>query len=347
MSMPTPQGRLGRLIDAWKTPLPPPPPAPEPEQEPEPSRLNRLGRDIGKAATWDGWLKLGAIVTAVGVLAGLYFTNNSLKATTVQNEATRRVALTDQFNKAVAALDSGGLNARIGGIYSLEQLSIDSPQMRSAIFSVLAAFIKINAHTKDSKSCDNHTDNQISEDVAAALVIFTRNQFGDTPIARIDSVCLPGANLRGADLRNIEFINSNLNRTDFSGGQIGVTTFIDATMVNSFLTHVNLTGVWFQNSDLTIADFTDSNLTDARFIGGNLRGADFRGTDLTGTCFGNVDISEAFFVEESRSDLAKNINKARFVGNAHAGTRWPTGFSPPTTIDRPHKDTDDISVLCG
>ncbi|MGW2661904.1 hypothetical protein ACWCW7_13145 [Nocardia tengchongensis] len=93
-----------------------------------------MSQHAGKVAKWDGWTTFGAIVTAIGVLAGLYFTNHSLQATTAQNDATRRVALTDEFNKAVAALDSAGVNSRVAGIFSLEQIAIGSPQMRSPIF---------------------------------------------------------------------------------------------------------------------------------------------------------------------------------------------------------------------
>jgi TIR domain/Pentapeptide repeats (8 copies) len=89
-----------------------------------------------------------------------------------------------------------------------------------------------------------------------------KNPFVDVNLTR--------ANLRGADLHNVEFDNAVLNQTDFSGA--------------------NLTGAHFEAADLKETDLRNANLDGAHFLYANLSGANLEGAILTNTNLVSVNL---------------------------------------------------------
>ncbi|WP_196054877.1 pentapeptide repeat-containing protein [Nocardia aurantiaca] len=357
MSTPVPRRRLSRVTGGLRRPEQPPstPPVPEPdtpgpEPESSPSRLDRLGRGIGRAATWDGWLKLGAVVTAVGVLVGFWFTNHSLQATGKQYEISRQTEITDRFTKAVAALDSPTINSRLGGIYSLEQLAVDSAEVRTTVFEVLSAYIRDKAHIKSPGECD--TNQELGEDIRTALTVIGRRK----PQSRIEisltGTCLPNANFSEGNWYDVNFQESNLANANFSNAKFSLPDaprddahtiinmpFRNTVLANSIFSYSDLYGIWFDTADARGARFDRSDMTSARVTGSDLTGAELVGVNFTDACFSQSNLDEADFGEFLNMGVAgimrvePQIDTAKFYDDRHQGTQWPASFTPSPDID--------------
>jgi len=91
-------------------------------------------------------LTLGAGLFAAGAL--IFTARNSLFAQRTAQATQRTVQLTEQgqvtdrYTKAIEQLGSDKLDVRIGGIYALELVALDSPRDHPNVMEVLAAFIR-------------------------------------------------------------------------------------------------------------------------------------------------------------------------------------------------------------
>jgi hypothetical protein len=102
-----------------------------------PSRVLRLqqARDAARGRL----LTLGAGLFAAGAL--IFTARNSVLAQrTVQ--LTEQGQVTDRYTKAIEQLGSDKVDVRIGGIYALERVALDSLRDHPTVVEVLAAFIR-------------------------------------------------------------------------------------------------------------------------------------------------------------------------------------------------------------
>ena len=165
---------------------------------------------------------LAQIVGAVFLLAGLY---SSLQTLRVQEQGQ----VTDRFTKAIdqlGAMQPGpaagpegkprvNLETRIGGVYALERIAIDSPRDDWPIIEVLCAYVRDN-----SPNSGVGTTIPVQPDIQAVLtVIGRRNIRHDQANRRVDlsETNLSRVTLIDATLKEAVFINSNLNHADLSG----------------------------------------------------------------------------------------------------------------------------------
>ena len=198
------------------------------------------------------------IVKALGgviLLAGLFFTwqqqqstNESLKATNEAFEASR-------FNDAVALLSrtDATLDARLGGIYTLEQVA-KNPDFKPYAVQVISAYVRehAKAHQPTTPATAPVTP---STDIQAAVSVLGRNPWGGY-------YDLTGVDLRGADLTGLKFTNS--------------------VLLGANLSWANLSGVDLTGSDLSLADFRGRTiLANTNLTGTRLYAAHFESVDLT------------------------------------------------------------------
>jgi hypothetical protein len=76
-----------------------------------------------------------------------------------------------------------------------------------------------------------------------------------------------GANLAGANLRNVELNGSNLQRIYLVGADLAGADLRGANLNGSVITNADLRGADFSNTNLSNANLTGSDLTDAYFRG--------------------------------------------------------------------------------
>jgi hypothetical protein len=214
-------------------------------------------------------------ITALTAVGALVFTGLSLNATREQvaaahqqNKVFEQGQLTDRYTKAVEQLDRAGhahLQGRLGAIYALERLALDSPRDHPVIVEILAAFIRSNTPKPVLPRTTPPTcpaPQQLTLDTEAAFIVLSRrNRLHDkgTQLSLFD-MCLNGVNLSGLNLRGAELMG-----TDLEG---------------AFLVGTDLSGADLRWADLRGAKLSDATLSDAKLRGAYLRDADLSGADL-------------------------------------------------------------------
>ena len=101
------------------------------------------------------WIQLSEIIRNVGLLfgggIGLYLAwlrvttaNRQADASLRQAELTRREHVAELFNRAVGQLGDAKLEVRLVAIYTLRQIGQDFPDLTSAVFELLNAYLREN-----------------------------------------------------------------------------------------------------------------------------------------------------------------------------------------------------------
>ncbi|MEV0463100.1 pentapeptide repeat-containing protein [Nocardia tengchongensis] len=270
------------------------------------------------------------MTTTIAAIAALWFTSQSLRATSNQYDLSQQVAATDRFQKAVAALTSDMIDIRLGGIYLLERLAKDSPTDRDTVFAVLSAFLR--THT-NATACETPTRTAPAPvDISAVVAVIRRREHrGPLDLAR---TCLSGMGFRQANLAGSSFDSASLSETLFYSADLTHAWFNGATLVNAgfsfanltdaqlgnadlrgtFLDSTNLTNVWFGNTNLASAYCANADFTKASLINANLTSANLAGANLADAVLDHVDLTNIYY------DRA---------------TRWPPGYTPPASRPTP------------
>lgn len=95
--------------------------------------------EIAAAATHYAACRADISSTRTGVIAGLagLAALGSLTVTARTYQLTQQGQLTDRYTKAIEQLGSDKLDVRLGGIYALERLAVDSQRDHPTIIEVL------------------------------------------------------------------------------------------------------------------------------------------------------------------------------------------------------------------
>jgi hypothetical protein len=198
---------------------------------------------------------------------------------------SRENHVTDRYMKAIEQLGSDRLDVRLGAIYALERIMIDSARDHPTIVEVLAAFVRehttrIAANAKDAGRLTRRMPFAATEedaeraealpatprtDVQAAMTVLGRRPQGREERGPVN---LRGAILADVNLDNAQFNSANLSRANLAGA-----SFYQASLVNAT----------FRDADLRGADMSWSDLTGATLIRANLDDADVYGAKLAHT----------------------------------------------------------------
>ena len=226
-----------------------------------------------------GWT--GLAVAVAGVAALLTY------------RLSRRGQVTDRFSRAIDQLGATSMAVRTGGLYALEQIISDSPELQWAVMETLFAYLSQNApRSRVDKGAASYpypaTDKQLetlvkplsmATDVQAALTIIgRRNPSLDKKegVLSLKNLNLSDARLRGANLQSAD--KHEKARTANAGPQLGSTiksSKVQLSKVN--IRHTHLAGAHIEGALLANADFTDAVLIGAHLKGADLTGADFEG----------------------------------------------------------------------
>lgn len=269
-------------------------------------------------------------------------------ATWRQVQVSREGQITDHFTRAVEQLGSDSLDVRLGGVYALERIALNSADDRPTITEILTAFIRGHAPYPAGSPEDPrpHPDPVLAQkqylrdrgaaDVQAALTVLGRRT--PTPDdalvelsmvdlsrcyltrARLDGIRIRHANLSGAWMRQISLERADLNNTDLRGAA---------------MTEANLTGTNLEHAYLDHARLYGARLRSARLLGASLRGADLRAATLSRADLRNADLAGADLRDADLHDASlqgANLQGASLDGaslhncRADDATRWPDGF---------------------
>ncbi len=111
------------------------------------------------------------------VLAGLYFTAQTLRIGQETLRVNQEGQITERFTKAIEQLGSSKLEVRIGGIYALERIARDSARDHGPIMSVLTAFVRERPHWIPSRRRDSAKPPRPAIDIQGILMVLSRRDW--------------------------------------------------------------------------------------------------------------------------------------------------------------------------
>jgi hypothetical protein len=190
----------------------------------------------------------GTVIVAISAVQNARSTNketidNAHRDVLVTLQAAREAQLADRYSRALEQIGSANLDVRIGGIYALEGIALDSPaRYHPTVMEVLSTFIRehSNAPSVGAKP-------QSFPDVQTALTVVGRRKI-EHDIRHID---LHGANLTYMDLRHADLRNANLSGANFAIATLDFADFRNAILTGAHLTSLDLADANFAEADLT------------------------------------------------------------------------------------------------
>jgi uncharacterized protein YjbI with pentapeptide repeats len=271
--------------------------------------------------------------------------------------------VTERFSKSIEHLGNEKIDIRLGGIYALEQISIDSSKYHWTIMEILSAFVREKSKETSLKKLE-----KMKEDMQAALTVMNRRCTEQDPqgkkinlmqvnlklvefqAANISGVNLSrsdftSANFSGSDFSNSDLMNSDFSYADFSGVNFSGVNFSGSDLRNVKFFQTNLSGADFSNSDISDSYLCESNLTNAKLIGTNLNNAHL-GSDYTGNDYDDEYYPGEYEEEQYDPDwnLPANLSGALLIDAKLIGTKlMGADLSKSTMLTRQQIDSAIIS----
>ena len=286
------------------------------------------------------------------VLLGLYYSARTFGL-------SRQGHITDRFTKAVDQLgkvdgNNPNIEVRLGVIYALERIAIDSPRDHWTIMEILTAYVRQNAPVDPDPDTDTDRSYTAGEkprtDIQAILTVLRRRKTGpsrehlglylDLSGSRLCGATLTRINLQGADLTKANLHDAFLNRANLQDANL-----MDANMLGAYLTGANLQRAYLPyanllGADLSGADLQGADLTQAKLAHADLTGANLQDVNLLGANLPGADLSgiEGRALKQIKS--AKGWESARYSPDL----REALGLPPEEPIESaasPDPDSDD------
>jgi uncharacterized protein YjbI with pentapeptide repeats len=307
--------------------------------------IKELGKKIWQASSIDEWLNLkkdilgfekdktiiqnGAYTNLVQAFGGLVLSITALIG--YQNfrigEKNLKISedkqVSERFSKSIEHLGSHETAIRLGGIYALEQIAIDSAKYHWTIVEILSAFVRekcplVNVAPPVGNSEQTSVEEQseqktsvsapkkVGVDIQAAMTVLgIREVAQDPPGKSIDlrKVTLPfieiqGAKLSGAKLIGAYLIGANLNGAYLIGADLNGAELDGANLNGAELDGANLNGAELNGANLSGAKLIGAYLIEAKLNGAvldgaKLNGANLHGANLRGAILWRADLREA------------------------------------------------------
>jgi len=201
--------------------------------------------------------------------------------------------VSERFTKATEQLSSDKLSARLGAIYSLENIARDHNEYHWIVIEILSAFIR------ESKSGD-----RITVDCQSALTVIGRRNIN---LDKDRVINLSGANLRGAVFDEY----ANFSKVYFNQVDLREAILDDVLLIGAVIIKSNLSGIQMQEADLTGVRLKEVNLE-----GAILDNSYFGSSTLNNVNFKNASLILTLFIEKSTLEDVNfegaKLNKARF-----------------------------------
>jgi len=250
----------------------------------------------------------GQILQGLGGLAllgTLYFSARTLRL-------NRRGQVTERFTKAIEQLASEKLEVRLGGIYALEQIAVDSEELHWPVMEVLTAFLRENSATNESREIIDALESsrrgqalarppvkagsrqpRLAADLQAIATVLgrrpeNRRRHEAWSGRRLDlsGVWLPTAQLKGAQLQRSDLTDARLDRASLAGANLQGADLMDAHLYGADLKNAHLEDANFISADLEQAELgSRSQFALDGESGAHLAGATFMFATLAGPAF--------------------------------------------------------------
>jgi len=265
--------------------------------------------DAAQAAADRGRVRTALLAMLAGAIAVL-----SAVFTGLTWQLNRRGQHTERYTRAIEQIGRTApaeVAVRLGGIYALEQIARDSPDLRMPVIEVLTAYVREHARRA-------HPDDDESPfDVPGATPETTAIM---SVLARLPAVGLafaPTIDLSGTNLARVQAAHIDLRFARLTG----------TTLTRAFLLEANLEHASLSNSHLQYAELGMANLRQANLFSARLNGADLMFAELVGASLWLATLREAKLMGANLAEADLNdadLERARYDGE----TVWPQGFDP-------------------
>ena len=249
---------------------------------------------------------------------------------------TQQGQITDRYTKAIEQLGVEKLDIRLGGIYALERIAVDSKRDHPTVVEVLSAFVREHASSHTDKaivaemagSGSNGSKPKLAVDVQAAVTVLGRLphrkgiQRGDLQGALLVSAELKTADLacaalQGANLSGAVLSGANLSKAKLWGTNLSDAKIYETNLSDTALAEANLSGAQLWGSDLSGALLLRANLSGAKFLQVRLTGAKLMQADLTG-----VDLSGSAGLTQKQLDGTIGDETTRLADGLESPAAW-------------------------
>jgi uncharacterized protein YjbI with pentapeptide repeats len=313
---------------------------------------------------------LAALVAFITAKAAISQASTARNRHEKQTEADRERRITDSFTKAVELLGSDKLAARLGGIYTLEDIASQSKRHHWPIMETLTAYVRNKAPSQgraQDASRPNQADTSDEEasaaavtaaegiteaeqgtvqdptvkpavDVQAVLTVLTRRAIGhEEKNQRLDlartNLCgarLSGTNLSRVDLSGADLREAKLNKANLSKANLDKTDLMGANLYEVNLHGANLSRTSLLYAKLHWANLSRANLYEADLSGANLRRACLNGALLLNAKLAKADLRKA---DLRNVDLRNvDLSEAELTGADLTGAKLENAMFCHTTM---------------
>jgi hypothetical protein len=263
----------------------------------------------------DARTPLIATLAGVAALGGLIFTART-------HQLQRETQVTDRYTKAIAQLGDDNLAVRLGGIYAVERIAVDSKRDLPTVVEVLSSFVRET--TRDLPPLATTT--KPATDVQAAISVL-----GRLPTVRgVSRGDLSFAHLEGAD-----FSETNLSGANLSGADMVGARFFRANLTDTRIFRANLVRAWLFGANLTRAHLDGAHLSEANLSLVDLSKADLRDVDLSGARLYNADLSTASGLTQGQIDAAEGNSRTRLPSALKRPPHWDPGCEGRSASEPP------------
>ncbi|MFE9484739.1 pentapeptide repeat-containing protein [Streptomyces spororaveus] len=240
----------------------------------------------------------------LAALAALLFTWMQVGQASKELRISEQGQITGRFNVAITNLGSSSVDVRLGGIYALERIMLDSARDHPTVVSVLAAYVRRHAPvttTSTARKAPPDAEINAAMNILAGrrpdrdkgmLIDLSRSDLSGwkpTPTdIQLGGVALTGSDLRGAELAVADLHDANLEQADLSdatmyGANLRASSLLGANLRSTNLVEADITNAWLCTDGSDCPDLTKTNLTGASLSGASLVGADLVTTIICST----------------------------------------------------------------
>jgi uncharacterized protein YjbI with pentapeptide repeats len=262
---------------------------------------------------------LALILAAAGVLLGSAIIWRRF-------ELSRELKTHERFAVAVEQLASergdgtARTEARLGGIYALERLALESEREYWPVMEVLTAYVRENAAWKQADRAPSPAPPRPAADIQAIMAVLGRRRPSHTTDKRLldlRETDLRGANLSGSRLDGVTLYGSHLEQADATRAVLTRSNLRDASLLGASLGEVDLEGASLARANLEGARLNGANLRGADLSGANLRSADLWQANLKGCNLKDADLRGA--------DLSQSVLEDAILWRANLADAVLTG----------------------
>ena len=180
-----------------------------------------------------------------------------------------------RFGDAVACLQNDNLGVRMGGLYELQKLCLDSKEESERLVSILTPFVKDHIETEKwlaPSILDNDERKRINQDVCLAgeilSAVYRKHKiWAILPSLQADKIYMRSFYLQGAYLWNAHLEEAYFSRVHLEGAVLHNAHLEGARIRHAFLCEVDLKGANLENANLEWTDLSGAkNLTAAQLL---------------------------------------------------------------------------------